>query len=682
MIKPAAALLCALAAASMLRAQATGPEADASSGGASAYRGLSLQQLMSLDVTSVLGTPEPVSQTPAAIQVVTGDEIARSGATSLPEALRLASSLEVNQENAYNWAISARGFDANLSNKLLVLVDGRAIYTPLYGGVLWNTQDMLLDDIDRIEVVSGPGGTLWGANAVNGVIDIVSKGAQDTQGLFVKQVNGSELQDQTAARYGGTLAPDIYYRVYAKYTDLGSEELPGGASAQDTQDMTQAGFRIDADPGSPDSFTLEGDAYHGSEDTLDVGEEEMDGNNLLGRWTHVVSDTADWSLQAYYDHTHLAQPFAASPPSPPYYTGFPAASLVDDLDTSDVTFQDHFTATTANQVVWGVEYRFTHESDQDISTVRFSPPVLDQNLFSAFAQDEIALAPTVKLTAGSKVEHNDYTGYELEPSLRLAWDPAPNQLVWAAVSRAVRTPSRYDRDLQVVSGLVNPPAPYQFPPTYLAGNPDFISETVLAYEAGYRAQVASDFSVSVSTYYNVYDHLRSTSETPTTPTYVFPYPIFWQNNLEGHTYGGEVSADWQVASWWRLHAGYDLLREMLYPRPGTTSLTGSTFETADPEHQASFRSSWDLPHRLKLDADVRYVDTLVVSEGATDGMQVGIVPAYWDADSRLAWEATSQLELSLVGQNLLHPSHPEAGFPGAGQEEIERAVYGEATWRF
>lgn len=669
-----------LGTARLARAQALGPEAESSD--LSAYKQMSLSDLMSLDVTSVSLAPQPYGDAPAAIQVITNDEIIRSGASSIPEALRLADGLDVAQENSHDWAISARGFDANLGNKLLVLIDGRAIYTPLYGGVLWNTQDYLLEDIDRIEVVSGPGGTLWGANAVNGVINITTKSAKDTQGLYAEAGGGSSLEDFEALRYGGTLAPNVYYRVYAKYDDRASEVLPDGADADDTYVMGQGGFRIDAYPSPENTWTVQGDHYNGGEDEGATGDARFNGDNLLGRWTDDPGDGSESSLQAYYDRTYLAQPFGASPPSPPYYTGFPAASLIDQLYTYDVEFQRHLRAGGRHKIVWGLGYRFTHESDEDLSTVRFLPPDLDQNLYSGFAQDEIALEDDLSLTVGSKVEHNDYTGFEFEPSTRLQWNPASRQMVWAAVSRAVRTPSRYDRDLEVASGLVNAPAPYQFPAAYLAGNPDFVSETVIAYELGYRAELGPSVSTSVSAYYNDYDDLRSTSATPTTATYVFPYPVFFQNNLEGDTDGAEVSADWQVLPRWRLHAGYDLLQEHLFVRPGEVSATGANNETADPRHQWDLRSSMDLPGRIDLDAALRGVGALTIDDGPTGGLATGTVPAYVELDARLAWRATGRLELSVVGDNLLHDRHQEYGYPSPTTEEIERSVYGEAAWHY
>lgn len=643
---------------------------------------LSLEQLMAIEVTSVSKEPEELFDAAAAIQVVTNDDIARSGATSLPEALRLADNLEVAQENSHDWAISARGFNANLANKLLVLIDGRAVYSPLYGGVEWNVQDYLLADVDRIEVVSGPGGTLWGANAVNGVINVTTKSAQDTQGLLVEQGVGSELEDYTAVRYGGALGSGADFRVYAEYSERGSEVLSDGSSASDTVRMTRAGFRIDTHPTAEGAVTLQGDYYSGAEGLGPLGDAGLSGWNTLGRWTRTLANGSELSVQAYYDRTHLSQPFAPSPANPPYYTGFPLASLVDDLDTYDAEIQYSAKEGARNSVVCGLGYRFTHELDEDISIVRFQPPSLDQNLFSGFAQDEITLRSDLSLTLGSKVEHNDYTGFEYEPNIRLRWNISSKQMLWTAVSRAVRTPSRYDRDLEVATGLVNAPPPYQFPAAYLAGSSDFASETEIAYEAGYRAELGQRASVSASLFYNTYDDLRSTMNTPTTATYVFPYPVVFQNNLEGNTHGAEVTMNYQALDWWRLHAGYDLLNEHIYVKAGQVDETGALNETADPQNQLFFRSAMDLPKNLQFDADLRWIDKLTINSGPTGGPVAGTVPSYFELNCRLAWHPTSRLELSLVGENLLHSHHPEYGFPSPSREEIERSIFGKVACRY
>ncbi len=644
---------------------------------------LSVEDLMNVQVTSVAKAPQKLLQAAASIQVITADDIRRSGATTIPEALRLADNLQVAQVNAHDWAISARGFNADLANKLLVLIDGRVVYTPLYGGVLWDVQDYLLADIDRIEVISGPGGTLWGANAVNGVINIVTKSAADTQGAYAFAGGGNELREQEGARYGATLAPDVYLRVYGKYTDDGDELTSAGANAEDAWHMTHGGFRMDAQPSAENGFTLQGDVYNGTEeDGAADGEAGRSGGNVLGRWTHTAPDGSSMSLQLYYDHTYLSDPVAASPAVPPYYSGFPASALTDNLDAYDVEFQYHFRWGTRQTLTWGLGYRLTDETDYDLSLVRFSPPELEQALYSGFLQDEILLARDVYLTVGSKLEHNDYTGYEAEPSARLQWNVDPAQLLWAAVSRAVRTPSRYDHDLVTPTGLENAPPPFQFPTNYLQGNPDFVSEVLIAYEAGYRATLGPNASVSLSTFYNDYNDLRSITPTPTTLFYPYPYPDVFANNLEGDTYGLELSGSYQLLDWWRLHAGYDLLRENIHVKPGTFDAAGAGNETADPQQQVALRSSMDLPAQVRLDVALRWVDELHMDNGPTAGPVLGTVPSYFGLDSRLAWQISQRLELAVEGRNLLHAEHIEYGFPSPSREEIGRSVFAKITWGF
>jgi iron complex outermembrane receptor protein len=625
----------------------------------SALKKLSVEELMNLDVTSVAKEPQPYGQAPAAIQVVTGDDIRRAGASSIPEALRLADNLDVAQQNSHDWAISARGFNAGLANKLLVLMDGRAIYTPLFSGVFWNAQDYLLEDIDRIEVISGPGGTLWGANAVNGVINITSKSAKDTQGLYVEAGGGTWLQDFTGVRYGGTLASNVYYRVYGKYFDRGDEVFANGNDAADSWRMGQGGFRIDDEASPQNNFTLQGDLYGSDVNVSTGGEGKASGGNILGRWSHTISDDSEMSLQLYYDRTHLVDPISNQFNSP----GTTYSFLKDDLDTYDLDFQHHFGLGGRNRFVWGLGYRFTHDVVGEAQNLAFVPPILDHNLFSGFVQDEIMLLKNLFFTLGTKVEHNDYTGFEFEPSGRLQWNATEKQMFWAAVSRAVRTPSRVDRDVREPNSAT----------PVLAGEPGFDSENVIAYELGYRAQLTRKASTSISAFYNDYSDVRSLSFTPGTIV-----PLFFANNLEGETYGVEITADYQVLDWWRLHAGYDLLKEHIHVKPGEMDINNGLNETSDPQNQFSLRSSMDLPKNIEFDAGLRWVDTLHNNNGTT----TGTVPSYFELDARLAWHPTKRLELAIVGQNLLHDHHPEYGFPSSNREEIARSVYGKVTFGF
>jgi len=637
---------------------------DGSSGdpALNALKQLSVDQLMNVEVTSVSKQPEKVFDTDAAINVISSQDIADFGATSIPEALQLARNLDVAQKNSHDWAISARGFNTDLGNKLLVLMDGRTLYTPLFSGVFWDTQDYLLQDIERIEVISGPGGTLWGANAVNGVINITTKSAKDTQGLYVEGGGGSELEDFTGARYGGELAPGVYYRVYGKYFDRGDEAIADGSPASDAWHMGQGGFRLDATTTPDTTFTLQGDAYGGAEAAETGGTEQKSGENILGRWSHESGPDSSMSLQLYYDRTHLSDPI------PEVLLGAtvlaPAGIVVDNLGTADLDFQHHLNFSDQNHFSWGFGYRFTRDMLDNAQVLAFLPATQDQNLFSVFAQDEIYFQPNLVLTLGSKLEHNDYTGYEAEPNIRLRWNPTPTQTLWSAISRAVRTPSRIDRDL-------SEPAPPNL--VLLEGSADFESEKVVAYEVGYRLQVSPQLVGGISTFYNEYTDVRSTSETPGTIL-----PLFFQNNVQGETHGFEFSGTYQALSWWQLRWGYDLLIENLGVKPGAFDLNDALNETADPQSQYSLSSAMNLPHDWLLTARLRWVGSLITNSGPNPG----IVPSYYELNARAAWHPVKQLELSVTGQNLLHAYHVEYGFPSPTREEIARGVYGKASWQY
>ncbi|MGA9335452.1 MAG: TonB-dependent receptor [Rudaea sp.] len=618
---------------------------------------------MNIKVTSVSRRPEKLSKTASAIQVITGEEIRRSGATSLPEALRLAGNLDVAQKNSHDWAITARGFNTALANKLLVMIDGRTVYTPLFSGVFWDSQNYLLADIDRIEVISGPGGTLWGANAVNGVINIITKRARDTQGLYAEAGGGSRSQGFGGLRYGAKLAPDIYMRVYGESFNRGDEAFADGSPAGDAWRQSRGGFRLDAGASPQNTLTLQGDYYSGDEDVVSGGTAQSSGGNILGRWSRAVSDHAGMSLQAYYDHTHLLDPIPAFVLNSVQFA--PAGILHDDLDTFDVDFQYRSRLGAHNEVVWGFGYRNTHDVTRSAPALAFLPPVLSQDLYSGFVQDQWTMRTDLRFTFGSKLEHNDYTGFEVEPSVRLQWDFAANQSLWAAVSRAVRTPSRIDRD-------VSEPAPSQLL-VVLQGSPDFTSESVIARELGYRAEFGTDVAASISAFYNNYHDVRSTGITADTIL-----PLYFQNNLEGETHGVELSVDYRVSDRWRLRGSFDPLKENLRVKPGQLDINDAHNETADPAQRWSLRSSMDLPHRIELNASFRHIAARDINDGAT----IGIVPGYNEMDIRLGWHATDTLDLSIVGQNLLHSRHAEYGFPDGSQVQIERGVYGKIVWRF
>ena len=618
------------------RSLAQQPDTAASPG---ALKKLTLEQLMNLEVTSVSRRPEKLSQAASAIQVITQDDIRRSGATSLPEALRLASNLEVAQVDSRQWAISARGFNSTTANKMLVLIDGRTVYTPLYSGVFWDVQDVPLWDIDRIEIISGPGATLWGANAVNGVINIITKPVPDTRGLYAAGGGGTELQGFGGARYGGAMSSNVHYRVYGKAFTRDRTALPDGRGARDDWHTAQGGFRLDWDASEVNQLALQGDLYGGKIAQPSASDIAVSGGNMVGGWSHVFSATSEARLQLYYDRTHRDIP----------------GTFAEGLDTYDVDFQHRSVLARRHDVVWGLGYRLINDRVGNSAVLAFLPSHVRRRWYTGFVQDEIALMPNrLHLTLGAKVEHNDYTGYEVQPSGRVSWTPARGGALWAAVSRAVRTPSRIDRELF---------APGQ-PPYFLEGGPNFRSEELLAYELGYRVQAQDRLRVSLATFYNRYDNLRSV-EMVNPPA---ASPIILANGLKGKSYGAELTADYRLTDAWRLRGGYTEIRVRTAAKPGSTDTTRAS---SDPDRQLSLRSSLDLPAQLQLDADARYVSEIKNQQ----------IPAYGELDLRVAWQPVATLELSLVGQSLLHRRHAEFGAP-ASRHEIERGVYGRVEWHF
>jgi len=619
-------------------------------------RSLTIEELMDTKVTSVTKYPESLQSAAASVQVITSDEIRRSGYTTIADVLRLADNLNVAQKNPHDWAISARGFNANVGDKMLVLMDGRSVYTPLFAGVFWNTIDYVLEDIERIEVISGPGGTLWGANAVNGVINIITKNARDTQGTFVELGTGSELQKYAGLRFGMALSPTASLRVYGKYADYDAGSLPDGSAASDAWRQGQAGFRIDGTAGPDDSYGIQGDYYGGQEDLQGLGPAKLSGGNLVGHWSHQLANDSEVSAVAYFDRTHLSDPFGATPFQP-------AGTFVDNLNNYSLELQHRFWIGETQQLVWGAGFRLTDDHvEQQAPNFGFFPAHLSQDLYHIFAQDEIQLDRNLVLTLGAKFEHNDYTGWEFQPNIRLRWQVDNDHTLWTAVSRAVRTPSRYDRDLSI-------PA---IPPGVITGSEYFASERVTTAELGYRGKFGDRWAASVTFFYNEYYNLRGLSPTPVTFL-----PLYYSNSVEGRTHGAEVWVDFAMFNWWSWHAGYARLDENLYVKPGMTDFQNAMGETADPQNQFSLRTAIDLPHDFEFNAFCRWVDPLVITAFNTPGT----VPGYCELDARLAWHPSKAWEISLVGRNLLHSQHPEYGSPGPQREELQRAIFAKVAWK-
>jgi iron complex outermembrane recepter protein len=611
---------------------------------ATEFADLSIEELAKIPVISVSKKFEPLAGAPAAVFVITADDIRRAGATTLPEALRLAPNLQVARANARNYAISARGFGNVFSNKLLVLIDGRTVYSPLFSGVFWDAQDVVLEDIARIEVISGAGATVWGANAVNGVINIITRPAEETQGTLAAAGAGSH-ETGGVLRYGGALANGGHYRVYGKHADYGDTQTASGANAFDGWRRDQAGFRSDWANGI-DRLTLQGDTYEGSLHQAGTADIRIAGANLLGRITRTLDNDAQLRVRAYVDHTERNQPNA----------------FVEHLDTVDLEFQHMLHPLHANEVSWGGGYRIGFDRVRNGSNFAFLPGSLDLHTGNLFAQDEIALRDDLRLTLGMKLENNNYTGTERLPSARLAWKPDSRRLIWGGASRAVRAPSRIDRDLYAPS---NPAVVGGVPQYLFAGGSDFQSEVVNAYEIGYRAQPRQTLSYSVTAFYDQYDRLRTISPNPAGPGFVIA------NGAEGSTHGIELWGSWQAMPAWRLSGGLVAQRQDLRLKPGVTDIGGTTaLASSDASNYWLLRSSHDFDGNKELDLTLRHVGAL----------RSPAVPAYTSLDARIGWKVSPALELSIVGQNLLDASHPEFG-SAASRSEFERGVFMKAVWR-
>jgi iron complex outermembrane receptor protein len=641
---------------------------------------MSMEDLMNIKVTSVSKRTQKVADAAAAIFVITQEDIRRSGATSIPEALRMVPGLEVARIDENKWAIGSRGFNGRFDNKLLVLIDGRSVYTPLFSGVYWNVQDVMLEDVDRIEVIRGPGATLWGANAVDGVINIITKKAKSTQSGLVSAGTGTEERGSGAVRYGSKLGNDVYYRAYAKYFDWGPSIYPSGLTAHDGWDALRGGFRADWTPAGANSLTLQGDVYRSRyNETLTVPQftppysntfpngGNYSGGNLLGRWNH-ASEGSSMSLQMYYDNTTIAD----------------NSVFVDHQNIFDVDFQDGFHAGESQEFVWGLGYRSIQDRNDSSFSVSLQPNQVQLNQFSAFVQDEISLVhKRLRLTLGSKFEHNDFTGFEVEPNARLLWTLTPNQSVWTAVSRAVRTPAQTEEGLRLNSTVIPPGTPANPIPlpavVAVFGSHQFKSEDLLAYELGYRVQATSTFSADIATFYNNYTNLRTAEpgmpfvEGSPRPTDVV-VPFMAGNKMGGGTYGVELFADWKVIPKWRLLGSYSYLQMDIRKNKDSLDPIPDNPDGASPRHQWYLRSSVDLPKHLEQDVTLRFVDRLPSLN----------IPSYYSFDAHLGWRPLAPLEISVGGQNLLNNKHLEfiPDFINISPTEVKRTVFGSVTWRF
>jgi iron complex outermembrane receptor protein len=643
---------------------------------------MSIEDLMNMEVTSVSKRTQKVADAAAAVFVITQEDIRRSGAANIPEALRMVPGLQVARIDENKWAIGSRGFNGRFDNKLLVLIDGRSVYTPLFSGVYWNVQDVMLEDVDRIEVIRGPGATLWGANAVDGVINIITKPAKATQSGIVTAEVGTEQRTAEGARFGGQLGKSAYYRVYGKYYDWEPSIDATGKPAHDGWDAVRGGFRVDTQSTGPNSLTLQGDLYNSNfNETLTIptlnspysstfpNDGEYSGGNVLGRWNHSFSRSST-SLQVYFDRTNVLD-----------------NSLFSDHESVyDVDFQHDVHVGESQELVWGLGYRSIQDRNGSSFTVSLQPNQSYLNQFSSFVQDEISLFDRrLSVTIGSKFEHNDFTGFEYQPNIRLLGNISKDQSVWVAVSRAVRTPALTEEGLRlneavIPPGSVNPPNPTPFPVVAAVfGSRQFKSEDLLAYEAGYRVQATKTLSLDIAAFYNNYANLRSAEpgqpfpEGGPVPTDIVQ-PFVASNKMGGGTYGIEPFIEWKVLPQWRLQGSYSYLQMNIHKNKNSLDPTADNPDGQSPRHQFYVRSSVDLPKHFEQDLSLRYVDKLPSLN----------IPSYYSLDFHLGWRPGTHLELSFVGQDLLNSQHLEfvPEFISTTPTEVRRTFSGRITWKF
>lgn len=634
-------------------------------------KSLSIEELLQTKVTSVSKKAEQLFDSAAAVFVITQEDIQRTGVRTIPDALRMVPGLQVAHINGSTFAITARGFNEWFSNKLLVLVDGRSVYTPLFSGVYWDLQDTVLEDVDRIEVIRGPGATLWGANAVNGVINIITKHTLETQGGMVSIGAGTIEQPLAVVRYGGKAGKEGTYRVYGKGFKRNSFETADGGDGNDAWQSLRAGFRMDLLLSESDNLTVQGEAYRGKND-LDLrlsgfltppftreSAEELDcrGGHLITTWQRRVSEQSDIELKLYYDWSFRDQ-----------------IVIEEERDTLNIDFKHILRLPPRNEVVWGVGYRWTSDETERSTNLWMDPADRTDNVWSAFFQDDIMLKPDkVWLTLGSKFEYNDYSGFEIQPNARLRWKPTPKHTVWGSISRAVRTPSRSDHDIRVNLTSMDVP-PMGLTVLRITGDEGFDSEELIAYEAGVRWQQTQNLSFDLAAFYNDYDNLRIVESgtpfvetTPGPPHIVIPQIII--NGMKGVTYGLEALTAWKPFSNWKLNLGYAWFDADLDANGNSAEREGEI----SPQHQVQLRSYLDFPGGVSLDAELYFVDDI----------KRFTIPEYTRLDLRLGWEPTAAWSLSLNIENALDERHAE--FPtrsGVVATEMPRIIYGLVTHRF
>lgn len=633
-----------------------------------AIEDLSIKDLMQVEVSSVSRKSQTLHDTAAAAFIISQEDIRRSGATSIPEALRMAPGLEVAQLDTWHWAVTSRGFNFRLANKLLVLMDGRTVYNPVFSGVSWNVQDTMMEDIERIEVIRGPGAAMWGVNAVNGVINIITKKTKDTLGNLVVAGAGNQERGFAGFRHGGKVGDDGGYRLYAKGFSRDATIGPAGQKQNDTWKAGRVGFRMDRSISSDNRLTLQGDAYRQTTgitmfpltvlppfNTTFQADDRWSGANLLARWEGNLSKGAEFTLQAYYDRAYAKTPFVS-----------------DTEDTLDLDFQHRLHPNASNDLMWGANYRYIRSAIANTTALSFTPAVFNLQNVSVFVQDDIALsADKLRLTLGAKLENTDFGGTQFQPNARILWTPDSTNSVWAAVSRAARNPTRLETQATAAQGTIRPAPPINAQ-VRITGDPSLSAERVTAMEIGYRKQWSSRFSSDIAAFSNRYTNLiiirRGAFNVPT-----LTQPLFFVNSTQSLTTRGlELSADWNILDWMRLRGAYNYLDIPAFENAAIPDPAGHS-----PRHHGSLRALMDLNKRSKLDLALRYVGELPAANAP--------VSAYTAFDARFAYAPHPGLEFSLVAQNLFSQRHLEwrdatPFFPVAS--EIPRSIYAKVTWRY
>lgn len=672
---------------------------------------LSLAELTQVDLlTSISKTEKAAFDVASAVFVLTQDDIKRSGVTTIQDALRMVPGMNVASFNANQWGVSSRGFTGTFSSKLLVLLDGRSIYSPVFSGVFWQSIGTMLEDIDRIEVIRGPGGSLWGANAVNGIINIITKDAKQTQGgIFVSGI-GTEKRGFNKVRYGGKTKDGSYYRVYAQHesTDSG-QSIDTSDDTFDAAKSARAGFRIDKKLNATDSLTVHGDLFQTAgesledisnfkppyDDILVESTRRAKGGYLLANWQRQINDRELWKVQMYYDAVRRT-----------------SVSLNEEVNNFDIDLQHQFSPYDNHTMVWGLNYRLTRSDLADAQVFKFSPKLRYDHLLSAFFQDEIDITDDWHLTLGSKVDYNEYTGFEIQPNIRLMWDVTKHSRLWGAISRAVRTPGRGNVDVSANLGVAppneavieTPSGSFVIPaPTIIrtVGNPDIGSESVIAYELGFRQQLKNNLNWDANIFYNHYDNLifgaritepfcernseRLSLETCIPhlgkPDLKFIAPFIASNKLEASSFGAEFSLDWQINKNWLVKGAYSYLKiDIDSPFQGGEVI--SLLETESPEHQLSLQSYFKISHNFGLNFWLRHVSK--IEDNNNDADEEIIANSYTTLDVKATWQLNPDVEFSIVGQNLLERKHAEYPEEGSNFEQsaIERGVYLQVLWQF